>query len=1784
MRLLQTDRFHVDQNDAGLPLWEVGGEPLVDLVFKSYAELKQRCRGLYTWLCAEGCEQTSSSPRQQLPAASFELFEPRLFLSSSSTPSIAAPATASGEENTPLVFSQSNSSTEILLTDSGAVVGDNFTITASNGTVTLASSSGLVFTSGAASGSSSVAFSGTVANINKALNGLEFVPASNMTGNATMQFAVTDPTDLESASATTAITVEVPPQTTVENVPLTFSPAHDNALEVASTITDVGISVPDGTLTVPTTSGLTFINGTANGTSDLQFSGTTGAMNAALDGLKMNPATDFTGSDPVTYITAVTSSQPTVFTTDAIPVTVTPAPPTIATPAAASPSPVTGTTTALSVLGADDSGESNLTYTWATTGTPPAAVAFSANGTNAAQDTTATFSAAGTYDFLVTVTDGAGLSTTSSVNVTVDQKLKTITVSPNSAGLNENQTEQFSATAYDQFGNVMASQPTFSWSKSSGVGSINSSGLYTAPGGTGSATVAATSGSISGLASITVTNAAPTVATAAAASPSPVTGTTTALSVLGADDGGASNLTYTWATTGTPPAAVSFSANGTNAAKDTTATFFAAGSYTFQVTITDAGGLSTTSSVSVVVSQQLSEVVVLPSLVSIPVGTTQQCTAEGYDQFGSALATQPTFTWSVTGGGTISQSGLYTAPSVSGDYPIIKATAGSDIGLVQFSTLANQQAVVPPGANTGTAAAVNVAGYSTSYIYTWSVISKPAGAPEPTFSANASSAAYQTTVTFYQAGLYEFVCNFGSANGSGTRYCATFEETVEQTTTSISVSPSTAALNENQTQAFAATADDQFGDVMSPEPAFTWSLGAGAGSISTAGLYTASSSPGSATVKAVSGSVSGTASVSVTNAPPTVATAASASPGSVTGKTSALSVLGADDGGESNLTYTWATTGTPPAAVTFSANGTNAAKNTVATFSKAGSYSFQVTIKDTGGLSTTSSVTVTVSQTLTSMTLSPTSAALEQSGTQQFQANGFDQFGNAISSSPGVTWSVLSGVGTISSGGLYTAPNGGGSATVKGVSGTLSATAAVTITNVPPTVATAAAASPGTVTGTTTVLSVLGADDGGETNLTYTWTTTGIPPAAVAFSLNGTNSAKSTTATFAKAGTYSFKVTITDPGGGSITSSVNVTVSQKLTAIAVSPLTAGLNENQTEQFSATAEDQFGNALSTQPSFTWAKASGIGTISSSGLYTSPVGAGSASITATATVSGTSTTGYATVTVTNAPPTVQTAASASPGTVTGTSTALSVLGADDGGESNLAYSWSVVSKPTGASSPSFTVNGMNAAKSTSAVFSMAGTYVLQATITDSGGLTATSSVSVTVDQTATSIAVSPADGALSEGSIAGFSATELDQFGNAMSTQPLLYSWSSSGGLILATGTFIAPLSTGPITITASSGILSGSTLVNVVTSGTATASPSTVTGTTSTLAVIGGSTFGVTYTWSVISEPSGASAPTFSANGSSAAQSTVATFFAAGDYTFQVAINSGQTTTQSVNVTVNQTLTSISVSPTTANLDENGKQTFSAVGFDQFDKAMVTQPSLSWNVASGNGSIDGGGAYTAGGSGQSGSAVIDATSGGIVGSATVTVTNAAPTIATAAAALPSSVTGTSTTLWVLGADDGGESNLTYTWSTVGSPPAPVTFSSNGSNSAKSTVVSFTKAGTYQFTVTVADAEGLTATSNVTVIVDQTVTTLSLSPTPVTVVEGQSQQFIPAAVDQFGNAIANPALTWSVRSGTGSITSAGLYTATSTSGTTVVTATSGSVMASSPWCNSSFCSCGVNQRES
>src|ERR1017187_7585664 len=128
----------------------------------------------------------------------------------------------------------------------------------------------------------------------------------------------------------------------------------------------------------------------------------------------------------------------------------------------------------------------------------------------------------------------------------------------------------------------------------------------------------------------------PTVASSATATPNPVTGATTTLSVLGADQGGELGLTYTWSAIG--PAPVTFGSNGANSSKNTTATFQAVGSYTFQALIQNSGGLTATSSITVAVNPSVATVTVSPSLATVTSHATQQFTATLLDQFGNPIA------------------------------------------------------------------------------------------------------------------------------------------------------------------------------------------------------------------------------------------------------------------------------------------------------------------------------------------------------------------------------------------------------------------------------------------------------------------------------------------------------------------------------------------------------------------------------------------------------------------------------------------------------------------------------------------------------------------------------------------------------------------------------------------------------------------------------------------------------------------------------------------------------------------------------------------------------------------------------------------------------------------------------------------------------------------------------------------------------------------------------------------------------------------------------------------
>lgn len=156
----------------------------------------------------------------------------------------------------------------------------------------------------------------------------------------------------------------------------------------------------------------------------------------------------------------------------------------------------------VSVGADDDSGEANLTYSWAATSGP--SVFFSPNGDNAAKQATANFESAGDYQLTASVTDPEGLTVSSSVNVRVEATASSLEVTPAVASVLVGDSVTFQAEVLDQFGQATPDQPTsFTWTASGG-GTIDEGGLYSATDAGGPFVVTAGDGNFTGTASVTV--------------------------------------------------------------------------------------------------------------------------------------------------------------------------------------------------------------------------------------------------------------------------------------------------------------------------------------------------------------------------------------------------------------------------------------------------------------------------------------------------------------------------------------------------------------------------------------------------------------------------------------------------------------------------------------------------------------------------------------------------------------------------------------------------------------------------------------------------------------------------------------------------------------------------------------------------------------------------------------------------------------------------------------------------------------------------------------------------------------------------------------------------------------------------------------------------------------------------------------------------------------------------------------------------------------------------------
>ena len=157
--------------------------------------------------------------------------------------------------------------------------------------------------------------------------------------------------------------------------------------------------------------------------------------------------------------------------------------------------------------------------------------------------------------------------------------------------------------------------------------------------------------------------------------------------------------------------------------------------------------------------------------------------------------------------------------------------------------------------------------------------------------------------------------------------------------------------------------------------------------------------------------------------------------------------------------------------------------------------------------------------------------------------------------------------------------------------------------------------------------------------------------------------------------------------------------------------------------------------------------------------------------------------------------------------------------------------------------------------------------------------------------------------------------------------------------------------------------------------------------------------------------------------------------------------------------------------------------------------------------------------------------------------------------------PNNVTGTTANLSVTATDSAGGSDLFYQWSVTSEPAGAQdpTFSVNDSATASNPIATFSQAGSYTLQVSIGNPSGQAATSSVTLDVVQTPTSIVVSPAPATVATSATQIMTAVEEDQFGLPMsAQPSFAWSAVSG--SINSGtGVYTAPSSPGLDLVTAT-------------------------
>jgi len=981
----------------------------------------------------------------------------------------------------------------------------------------------------------------------------------------------------------------------------------------------------------------------------------------------------------------------------------------------------------------------------------------------------------------VTATSIADPSKSGSALVTVALPVS-VSISPTAATLNTGTQRQFTASVANTTNTAVTWSVNGSGCSGANCGVVSSTGLYTAPSTVPSpAQVSVTATSVADPTKSSV--ATVTIIPPVAVSVTPAT----AQILAGGHQQFAATVTNTSNTT------VNWSVAGTGCSGSGCGTITSSGLYTApasaptpaQVFITATSAAdptkSGTASVTIILPVTIS---ISPSTAQVVIGTTLQLTAT------VANSTNTAVTWRIAGSGctgsacgTITTSGLYTAPATVPSPATISVTATSVADSTKSATAT--VTIVQPVSVTVSPKTVQLltggkqqfsatVANTTNTAVTWTVAgSGCSGSACGTITTNGLYTAPATVPN--PAQVFITATSVADPTKSSTA-SATISLPI-----SVTVSPATATVPLGGHEQFTATVAN------TTNTGVTWSLagsgcsGATCGTITSAGLYVAPASvpsPAQVTVKAASvadPTRSGSAVVTVA-LPVTV----SVSPASATVAAGSQKQFSVTVSNTTNSSVTWSVTGSGcsgAACGVVSFTGLYTAPSTVPTPALV-----SVTAKSVADPTKSSTATVTIVPAVV-VTVSPATAQVVTGAQQQFTAT----VKNA--SNTAVTWRIsgsCSGAacGTITSGGLYKAPASVPNPTLIIVTATSAAdptkAATASVTIVPPIAVTV---SPTTATVVAGGHQQFLASVSGTSSNSVTWSVSGggcSGSACGVVSSGGLYTAPSTVPTPAQ---VTVKVVSTVDATKSATATVTLVPA---VAVKIAPTTVDVTAGSTQQFKATVTGSTNTNVIWSLTGTGCSGPSCGTVSSSGLYTAPgTVPNPANVTVTAT-SAADNTKSASATVTIVPPV---AVSVSPSAVQVVKGGQQQFTATVSGSQNTGVTWSL--SGTGCSGSSC------GSISSSGLYTAPGTVPTPAQVkviaTSSADGTKSGSATVTIIAPVT-VTISPASATVA---ISGRQQFQTKVTGSTNTT----VDWSLSGagcsgtscGTISSTGLYTAPAS-------------------------------------------------------------------------------------------------------------------------------------------------------------------------------------------------------------------------------------------------------------------------------------------------------------------------------------------------------------------------------------------------------